>query len=64
MLRNVYTKDIGLKKGLLQCINIDLKPNMSVQTQENEWIALNNNVLLFLENHSVSVFPYKIKIVN
>jgi len=59
-----YTKDIGLKKGLLQCINIDLKPNMSVQTQENEWIALNNNVLLFLENHSVSVFPYKIKIVN
>ncbi|WP_241491398.1 hypothetical protein [Lacinutrix mariniflava] len=58
-----YIKDIALNKGLVQCIEIVLTPNTSKNTNEEEWEALNSNLLLFLENHSVSVFPYKIRII-
>jgi len=58
-----YIKDIAINKGLIQCIEIVLTPNASVKTEEKEWEALNSNLLLFLENHSVSVFPYKINII-
>ncbi|WP_417236532.1 hypothetical protein [Bizionia paragorgiae] len=59
-----YTKDIDLKKGLLQCITIEITPNPNVQTKRSEWKALNKNVLLYLEKHSVSVFPYIINIID
>ncbi|SEA00172.1 type VI secretion system baseplate subunit TssF [Bizionia paragorgiae] len=59
-----YTKDIDLKKGLLQCITIEITPNPNVQTKRSEWEALNKNVLLYLEKHSVSVFPYIINIID
>ena len=55
-----YTTDIALKKGLIQCINIELTPNDDIDTELYEWNSLNNNLLLYLEKHSVSVFPYKV----
>ena len=58
-----YTTDIALNKGLLQCVNIELTPNASVQTEQNEWDVINNNLLLYLEKYSVSVFPYIIKVL-
>jgi len=58
-----YSTDIDLNKGILQCINIELTPS-DVQTEDHEWVSLNNNLLLYLEEHSVSIFPYKIKLVN
>lgn len=57
-----YTTDIALKKGLVQCVNIELTPNNEVFTEQYEWNSLNNNLLLYLEKHSVSVFPYKVKL--
>ncbi len=57
-----YSTDIDLNKGLLQCINIELTPS-KVKTEDHEWVSLNNNLLLYLEEHSVSIFPYKIKLV-
>jgi len=59
-----YTTDLALKKGLLQCINIELTPNKKVSTEAKEWEALNNNLLLYLETHSINVFPYKIMITS
>ncbi len=58
-----YTTDIDLKKGLIQCINIELIPNKETLTEQHEWHALNNNLLLYLEKHSVSVFPYKVTLL-
>ncbi len=59
-----YTTDIALKKGLVQCINIELTPNNEIPTEPYEWNSLNNNLLFYLEKHSVSVFPYKVKMVS
>ncbi|WP_452224805.1 type VI secretion system baseplate subunit TssF [Lacinutrix chionoecetis] len=62
-IRKNYIKDIAINKGLIQCIEIVITPNTAIKTDEQEWDALNSNLLLFLENHSVSVFPYKIRIL-
>lgn len=59
-----YTTDIALNKGLLQCVNIELVPNKKIKTEQSEWDVINNNLLLYLEKHSVSVFPYKIIITS
>ncbi len=59
-----YTTDIDLKKGLVQCINIELTPNNEALTEQHEWHSLNNNLLLYLEKHSVSVFPYKVTLLS
>jgi len=59
-ISNGYTTDVALKKGLLQCINIELTPNNKVATEPNEWDALNSNLLLHLETHALNVFPYKV----
>ena len=59
-IRKSYVKDIAINKGLVNCVEIILTPNANSETKEQEWDALNSNLLLFLENHSVSVFPYKI----
>ncbi|AXO79594.1 hypothetical protein DZC78_04035 [Olleya aquimaris] len=61
-IKKSYIKDIALNKGLVNCIEIELLANPENNTNVEEWEALNSNLLLFLENHSVSVFPYKIKI--
>lgn len=59
-IKHGYTTDIALNKGLLHCINIELSPNPKRVTEDNEWVSLNNNLLLYLEQHAVSVFPYKV----
>lgn len=63
-IKNAYTTDISLKKGLIQCIEIILHPNKKNKTELFEWESINNNLLLFLKKNSTSVFPYKIKILN
>lgn len=59
-----FTKAIGLTKGMIQCIEIILQPNASNVTTTEEWGAIQANLLLYLENNSINVFPYKIKILN
>lgn len=59
-----YTQDISLKKGLIQCIEILLYPNNNFEVSEYEWNSLEENLLLYLEENSTNVFPYKIKMVN
>jgi len=63
-IKNGYTTDIALKKGLIQCIEIILHPNPQKKIELFEWESINNNLLLFLKKNSTSVFPYKIKILN
>ena len=59
-----FTEDIGLHKGLIQCIQIVLTPNSQINTAKEEWESINSNLLFFLEKNSINVFPYKIKILN
>ncbi|MGB1309500.1 MAG: hypothetical protein ACPG6B_11355, partial [Oceanihabitans sp.] len=59
-----YSNNIGLTKGISQCIEIALHPNKDVPYNANEWQSLNSNLLLNLEKKSLNIFPYKIKIVN
>lgn len=62
-IRKSYTKDIALNKGIVQCIEIILTTNKVRVTKQKEWDALNSNLLLFLKNNSVSIFPYKVKVI-
>lgn len=59
-----YTNNMGLTKGITQCIEITLYPNKKIPYDANEWRSLNSNLLLSLENKSLNIFPYKIKTVN
>lgn len=59
-----YMKDIALKKGVVNCILIALTSNPEIKTDANEWESLSNNLLLYLEKYSVSLFPYKIILNN
>lgn len=63
-IKNGFTTDISLKKGIIQCIEIILHPNTQITTELYEWESINNNLLLFLKKNSTSVFPYKIKILH
>lgn len=63
-IKRGYTKAIDLNKGLVQCIDVILHPSSQVATEEEEWEAINSNLLYFLEKNSINVFPYKIKILN
>lgn len=58
-----YMNDIAINKGMIPCIEIVLTASPFEVTREDEWDVLNSNLLLFLEKRSVSVFPYKIKII-
>lgn len=58
-----YTTDLSINKGMLQCINIELTPNKDIKTEQEEWDIINSSLLLHLEKYSVSVFPYKIKLI-
>ncbi len=62
-IKKGYMSDISLKKGLVHCILINLTINKSVATEAYEWDSLNNNLLLYLEKYSVSIFPYKINLM-
>ncbi len=57
-----YTTDLAINKGILQCINIELTKNNKNPTEPNEWDALNENLLLYLKNNAINVFPYVIKL--
>ncbi len=59
-----YINDIALNKGSIQCVEILLYPNSKNNTENHEWESINSNLLLFLEKNSLSVFPYRIKLVN
>ncbi|MGJ8667126.1 MAG: type VI secretion system baseplate subunit TssF [Patiriisocius sp.] len=59
-----FTTGIGTNKGITQSIEIELKINSQIETQDEEWESLNNNLMLYLKKNSTNVFPYKIKLVN
>ncbi|MDC1161809.1 hypothetical protein OAT18_00045 [Tenacibaculum sp.] len=61
-IKNGYTVDISLSKGLLNCIEIILTLNDDEDFDSFEWDFLKNNLLSYLEKHSINVFPYIIKI--
>lgn len=61
VIQNGYTVDVSLHKGIINCIEIILTPNDKEKTDMFEWDFLKNNLLLYLEKHSVNVFPYVIK---
>ncbi|GEQ86172.1 hypothetical protein ULMS_16800 [Patiriisocius marinistellae] len=59
-----FTTGIGTNKGLTQSIEIELQINKQIDTLDEEWQSLNNNLMLYLKKNSTNVFPYKIKMVN
>lgn len=63
-IKKGYMKHISLTKGLVHCILINLTINQKVNTEVYEWESLNNNLLLYLEKYSVSIFPYKINLTD
>ena len=63
-IKRGYTKNIDLKKGLIQCLEIVLTPNNQNVTEVAEWDSLRSNLLHFLEKNSINVLPYKIKMLN
>ncbi len=60
-IKNSYTIDLSLNKGMINCIDIELTVNKSKEIDEVEWDFVKNNLLLFLEKHATSVFPFVIK---
>lgn len=63
-VQKAFTKSIGLTKGMIQCIEILLLPNKDNSTTAEEWESIHTNLMFYLENNSINVFPYKIKILN
>lgn len=59
-----YQNYIGLKKGLLPCIEIVLTSNDRRATDAFEWDSLESNLLYFLEKNAINLLPYCIKIAN
>lgn len=62
-IKKGYTKDLDLKKGLVQCIEILIHPNNQLNTSPEEWDSMNSNLMFYLEKKSVISFPFKIKIL-
>jgi len=60
VVQKSFMKDIALKKGLVQCVEIVLTPIKNVTLGPNEWSLLNANCLKILENQSAGVFPFNI----
>ncbi len=63
-IKKGYMKDISLNKGLVHCISINIVANTDNNTEEYEWESLKNNLLLYLDKHSVSIFPYDVKVTD
>ncbi|MDY8138344.1 type VI secretion system baseplate subunit TssF [Aquimarina sp. 2201CG5-10] len=59
-----FKTDIRISKGLIPCIEILLYPNKKVKTMEVEWNALKSNILAILEEQSLNVFPYKLRVMS
>jgi len=60
-VKNGYTIDVSLNKGMVNCIEIWLKPNSEIEIDPFEWDFIKNNLLLFLEQKATAVFPFVIK---
>lgn len=63
-VRKGYTNGVGINKGLVQCIEIQLSPNTKQPTALEEWETINSNLSYYLEKNSMNVFPYKINVLN
>lgn len=61
VVKNGYTIDISLNKGMINCIEIQLTTNKNSEIDPFEWDFVKNNLLLFLEKNATSVFPFIIK---
>ncbi len=59
-IKNGYTVNPATKKGMVNCIQILLKPNTSFDVDRAEWEFIENNLLLFLQKKSTAIFPYVI----
>lgn len=60
-VKNSYTVDVSLNKGMVNCIDIELVSNKSIDIDPYEWDFMKNNLLLYLKNNATSVFPFVIK---
>ena len=58
-----FKTDIHVSKGLIPCIEITLIASNEEKTSFVEWDSLKSNILSILEQQSLNVFPYKIKII-
>lgn len=61
IVKNSYTVDISLHKGMINCIEIQLISNPNKEIIPHEWDYIQNNLLLYLEKKSTAVFPFIIK---
>ncbi|NVJ89051.1 MAG: type VI secretion system baseplate subunit TssF [Flavobacteriaceae bacterium] len=62
-IRKTYQNNIELKKGITNCISIQLTANKNKKISATEWDLLNTHLQLNLKNKSMNVFPYIIEIV-
>lgn len=60
-VKNGYTVDISLNKGMINCIDIILTTNTKEKTDPFEWDFIKNNLLMYLEKNSTAVFPYIVR---
>jgi len=63
-VRRGFTKDMALKKGLIQCIEVAITPKAETKMEPSEWEYLNENLLSILKKQSINIFPYKVVINN
>ena len=57
-----YTKTLHKKKGLVPCIEIELKPKLGKGARNHEeWHLISENLLFFLERNTVSALPFSIR---
>ncbi len=57
-----FMTDVRVAKGVIPCMEIMLFENKQVSTSVIEWDSLKSNILSILEEQSLNVFPYKIRI--
>ncbi|MGB0879692.1 MAG: hypothetical protein ACPGTO_03915 [Polaribacter sp.] len=60
-IKNGYTVDVSLHKGMINCIEIILTTNKEEDIDPFEWDFIKNNLLLYLEKNATAVFPFVIK---
>ncbi len=60
-IKNGYTVDNSLNKGLINCIEIVLTVSDTKNVDDFEWDFIQNNLLLYLKKNATSVFPFVIK---
>ncbi len=63
-IRKGFIKDIGMKKGLVQCIEISITPNKQTKTAAYEWEYLNENLMSVLKKQSINIYPFNVVIEN